>query len=116
MPYPSPDDPDYCPGSRQLIANYDPLKHWHRCASCGRLIVAMGKTGRFFPHVKNKKRARRRDDVQEGLTAHGMNHRNLARVGVDPADAPIIGFEEYREQLQEFHEYRNKIIRNKETK
>jgi hypothetical protein len=73
MPYPSPDDPDYCDGSRTPVPNHDPDKLWFRCPKCGRLICAMGKTGLFFPHVKNKKRARRGDAIQEGLTAHGLN-------------------------------------------
>lgn len=75
MPYPTPADPDYCVGSRTPIPNYDADKLWHRCPSCGRLISAMGKTGQFFPHVNNKKRARKGDSIQEGLTAYGLNNR-----------------------------------------
>lgn len=75
MPYPKPDDPDYCPASRTEIKNYKPDAIWHRCPSCGRLISSMGKLRQFFPHVKNKKRARKGDSIQEGLTAHGLNSR-----------------------------------------
>jgi predicted RNA-binding Zn-ribbon protein involved in translation (DUF1610 family) len=75
MPYPKPDDPDYCKGSRTEIRDYDENKIWFRCPKCGRLIAPMGKTRRFFDHVSNKKRARRGDAVQEGLTAHGLNRK-----------------------------------------
>jgi hypothetical protein len=75
MPYPEPSDPDYCEGSRELIKDFDPDKLWHRCPHCKRPIAAMGKTRRFFPHVNNIKRARKRDSVHEGLIEFGMNSR-----------------------------------------
>lgn len=75
MPYPKPDDPDYCPCSKQPVdGTYNPDLAWHRCPVCHRLIAAM-RNGRFFPHVSNVARARRRDAVQEGLTAYGLNSR-----------------------------------------
>lgn len=77
MPYPSTTDPDYCAGSRQLIWGFDPKMQWFRCPKCSRLISAMGKTQRFFPHLANKKRARRRDAVQESLAAHGLNRKDF---------------------------------------
>lgn len=77
MPYPATTDPDYCSGSRQLIPDYDDVRIWFRCPKCGRLIAAMGKTKRFFDHVNDKRRARRRDAIQEGLTAHGLNTRRF---------------------------------------
>lgn len=75
MPYPATTDPDYCPGSRTIIDNYDDEKQWHTCPVCERPISAMGNTGCFFPHVRNKARARLRDDVQETLIAAGCNRR-----------------------------------------
>lgn len=75
MPYPAPDDPDYCAGSRTEIKGFDPDKIWHRCPSCGRLIGSMGKQRRFFPHVNTKKRARKGDATREGLTQYGLNNR-----------------------------------------
>lgn len=76
MPYPKPDDPDYCPGSETAVPDYEDNKHleWHRCPSCGRLIAAKPR-GIFFPHVNNRKRARRGDAIQEGLTAYGHNRK-----------------------------------------
>jgi hypothetical protein len=35
----------------------------------------MGKLRQFFPHVSNKRRARRGDAIQESLTAYGLNSR-----------------------------------------
>lgn len=83
MSYPKPDDPDYCPSSREPIKDHDPKVLWFRCPTCGRLICGMGKTGRFFPHVKNKKRARRGDHIQESLAAAGLNTKRAWR----PVDA-----------------------------
>lgn len=77
MPYPAITDPDYCEGSRQLIADHDDVRQWFRCPKCGRLISAMGKTKRFFDHVSNKRRARRRDAIQESLTAYGHNRKDF---------------------------------------
>lgn len=74
MPYPKPDDPDYCPGSGQEPPNYNPELQWQRCGKCGRPITAM-PNGRLYPHVNNRKRARKRDSIQEGLMAHGLNRR-----------------------------------------
>jgi hypothetical protein len=75
MPYPLTTDPDYCAGSRTVIPDYDDVRQWFRCPSCGRLISAMGKTERFFDHVSNRRRARRRDAVQESLTMYGHNRK-----------------------------------------
>lgn len=77
MPYPTPDDADYCEGSRQHVPTWDATKQWFRCPWCSRLISAMGNTHTFFPHVRNKKRARRGDAVQEDLTAHGLNTKDV---------------------------------------
>jgi predicted RNA-binding Zn-ribbon protein involved in translation (DUF1610 family) len=87
MPYPDANDPDYCAGSRQVIEDYDEERQWFRCPTCGRLISAMGKTKRFFDHVSNRRRARRRDAVQEGLTAYGMNKK-------EPRQEPVYGLSE----------------------
>lgn len=86
MPYPAPTDPDYCPGSRTPIPGYDGKKQWYRCPQCKRLIASMGKQGRFYPHVRTKKRARRGDAVQEGLTAYGHNSKQELRGQPEPRD------------------------------
>lgn len=72
MPYPKPDDADYCPGSLTVPPDLDKTLHWHRCANCGRPIRWM-KNGKLFPHVNNVKRARKRDAVQESLIFYGQN-------------------------------------------
>lgn len=127
MPYPSPDDPDYCAGSRQPAPNYDRTVHWHRCAVCNRPIRTMGKTDLFYPHVSNIARARKRDAVQEGLIRFGMNKNSdwgevecpcCGEKGYDdPKECSFCEdqghehkFEEYREDLVTFYAYRGKII------
>lgn len=74
MPFPKPDDPDYCAMSRQPVPDLDTTKRWHRCPACHRLIADM-PNGTFYPHVIDKRRARRRDAVQEGLVAYGLNDK-----------------------------------------
>ncbi len=74
MPFPKPDDPDYCQGSRERVEHWDPLKQWHRCPHCHRPISARAD-GTFYPHVSNRRRARRRDLVQEGLMEYGLDSK-----------------------------------------
>lgn len=83
MPYPLPTDPDYCAGSLTDIPTYTDHQDriWHRCPVCLRPISAM-PNGKFFAHVNNIKRARRRDAVQEGLIAHGLNQREAREPAV----------------------------------
>lgn len=88
MPYPKPDDPDFCPGSGTVVDDKDyPDLEWYRCPKCGRLIAA-NAAGKFYPHVNNKKRARRGDSIQEGLTEYGHNRK---RPKVEPVYGPAEG-------------------------
>lgn len=82
MPYPTPDDPDYCQGSREPVEHWNPLKQWHRCPHCHRPIAAMAN-GAFYPHVLNRRRARRQDQIQEGLMAHGYDKKINRREAPD---------------------------------
>lgn len=91
MPYPTPEDPRYCPGSDEPVPMFDPDRIWHRCAHCGRLIASRDRQGtRLFPHINGP--GRRNDTVQEALDAHGMNSRRHFRDGaaelVPPAPVP----------------------------
>jgi hypothetical protein len=50
----------------------------------------MGKTKRFFDHVNNKRRARRGDAIQEGLTQFGLNKKERWTVPVyGPAESEV---------------------------
>lgn len=75
MPYPKRNDPDFCAGSDKTVPEdkFDPNAIWHRCPDCKRPIAVGPKSRKFFAHVRNIKRARRGDDVQETLIAHGCN-------------------------------------------
>ena len=78
MPYPTPTNPHYCPGSETRPDDYDAALQWQRCHHCQRPIVAK-PNGTLFPHLDHP--TRRRDAVQENLIAHGYNQRERWGVG-----------------------------------
>jgi hypothetical protein len=70
MPFPSVDNPHYCPGSNSRPTTYDNTLHWQRCDVCRRPIVARAD-GRLFAHLDHP--TRRNDDIQESLIRYGHN-------------------------------------------
>lgn len=72
MPYPTPNQPGYCPASDTAPDTFDPTLQWQRCDTCHRPIVAR-RDGRLYPHLDRP--TRRKDSVQETLIAAGLNRR-----------------------------------------